>query len=43
LMFEFHQSRATTLILVTHDSQLAKRCARQLILQSGRLVSQSLI
>ncbi len=40
LMFEMHQSRASTLILVTHDLHLARRCGRQLMLENGRLVSQ---
>jgi len=38
LMFEMHRSRSSTLILVTHDLNLARRCDRQLTLENGRLV-----
>ena len=39
LMFELNHSSSTTLVLVTHDNQLAQRCDRILALDSGRLVS----
>ncbi len=39
LMFELNHSSSTTLVLVTHDNQLAERCDRILALDSGRLVS----
>ncbi len=38
LLFELNRENSSTLILVTHDPQLAKRCSRQLTLQGGRLV-----
>ncbi len=38
LMFELHREHGTTLVLVTHDPQLAARCASQLVLAAGRLV-----
>jgi putative ABC transport system ATP-binding protein len=38
LMFELHQEHGTTLVLVTHDPQLASRCDRQLVLAGGELV-----
>ncbi|MGV2865236.1 ABC transporter ATP-binding protein [Achromobacter sp. AGC39] len=38
LMFDLHREHGTTLVLVTHDSQLAARCARQLVLAAGRMV-----
>ena len=38
LLFELNRENGSTLILVTHDPQLAKRCSRQLMLQGGRLV-----
>ncbi|NCF13658.1 MAG: ATP-binding cassette domain-containing protein [Gammaproteobacteria bacterium] len=41
LMFELNRSSATTLILVTHDSNLADRCERVLSLDIGSLVSDS--
>lgn len=39
LMFDLNQSSSTTLILVTHDNDLAERCDRILALDTGRLVS----
>ncbi len=41
LMFELNRSSSTTLVLVTHDSGLADRCDRRLVLDAGRLVSDS--
>ena len=38
LMFELNQEAGTTLLLVTHDAQVAARCERQLEIQAGRLV-----
>jgi putative ABC transport system ATP-binding protein len=37
LLFEIKAEMATTLVLVTHDERLARRCERQLILEAGRL------
>jgi putative ABC transport system ATP-binding protein len=39
LMFDLNRERGTTLVLVTHDEGLSKRCARRLRLASGRLVA----
>jgi putative ABC transport system ATP-binding protein len=39
LMFRLNRERATTLVLVTHDVEIASRCARRLSLASGRLVA----
>ena len=41
LMFELNTKSSTTLILVTHDQALAKRCERTIGLDAGRLVSDS--
>ena len=41
LMFELNRNSSTTLVLVTHDRNLAERCDRVLSLDSGRLVSDS--
>jgi len=38
LLFELNRERHTTLVLVTHDEQLAPRCTRRLHLDAGRLV-----
>lgn len=37
LMFELNRAHGTTLILVTHDPALARRCGRTLTLREGRL------
>ena len=39
LMFELNRNSSTTLILVTHDSDLADRCDRIIGLDAGRLVT----
>ena len=39
LLFSLNQQANATLILVTHDAQLAQRCGRTLILQDGQLSS----
>lgn len=39
LLFDLNRERGTTLVLVTHDEQLARRCAVQLQLEAGRLVA----
>ena len=38
LMFEMAAQQNTTLVLVTHDTSLAARCDRQIVLQGGRLI-----
>lgn len=38
-MFELQQVQGTTLILVTHDADLAARCDQQLTIKAGRLAS----
>ena len=37
LMFEINAERGTTLILVTHDEEIAARCARRLRMHAGRI------
>ena len=37
LLFAGHNKRGTTLVLVTHDASLAKRCGRTVRLRSGRV------
>ena len=38
LMFELNSVQGTTLILVTHDESLARRCGRRLRLSAGRVI-----
>ena len=37
LLFEMNSERATTLVLVTHDDAVARRCSRRLVLENGYL------
>jgi putative ABC transport system ATP-binding protein len=37
LMFDLARERGSTLILITHDGQLARRCSRILRMQDGRI------
>lgn len=39
LMFELNREIGTTLVLVTHDEQIAQRCAHRIRIQAGRLVN----
>jgi putative ABC transport system ATP-binding protein len=39
LMFELNREQGTTLVLVTHDEQLARRCGRRLRIAAGALLS----
>ncbi len=37
LIFDLNREAGTTLVLVTHDSALAKRCQRQIRIEAGRI------
>lgn len=39
LMFELNREAGTTLVLVTHDREIAARCQRQLHIEAGRLLT----
>lgn len=39
-LFELNQSQGTTLVMVTHDNELAKKCDRQLMMSAGHLVEK---
>jgi putative ABC transport system ATP-binding protein len=39
LLFQLNQEQGTTLVLVTHEDRLAKRCQRQLHLEAGEVMS----
>ena len=38
LMFELNRENGTTLVLVTHDREVAARCERQLHIEAGRVL-----
>lgn len=40
LIFALNQEQGTTLVLVTHDEQLAQRCQQQLRLEAGQQVAE---
>jgi len=37
LMFALNREAGTTLVLVTHDREIASRCDRQLHIEAGRV------
>ncbi|MGO9870043.1 MAG: ABC transporter, partial [Rhodomicrobium sp.] len=38
LIFGLHRRMRTTLVLITHDAQLAARCERTVVMNDGRIV-----
>ena len=40
-LFELNSSQGTTLVMVTHDNELAKKCDRHLIMSAGQLVEKT--
>lgn len=38
LLFELNKTKGITLIFVTHDDDLAKRCQRQIVIRDGEIV-----
>lgn len=40
LLFELNESAHTTLVLVTHDTELADKCERQLLMHAGELTEK---
>jgi len=38
LMFDLNREQGTTLVLVTHDPQIAARCERRITIEAGRIV-----
>ena len=40
LLFALNTEQRTTLVMVTHDEQLASRCERRIRLESGRILSE---
>ncbi|MBF7073151.1 ABC transporter ATP-binding protein [Glaciecola sp. MH2013] len=41
LLFDLNRESNTTLVLVTHDDELAKRCSRQLRMNAGQLTEET--
>ena len=41
LLFELNNEQKTTLVLVTHEERLAKRCQHQLELEAGKVIHHS--
>jgi putative ABC transport system ATP-binding protein len=41
ILFALNREQATTLVLVTHDNNVAARCARRIHLDAGRVVKES--
>lgn len=39
-LFKLNESQGTTLVMVTHDNQLAEKCQRQLVMCAGQLVEK---
>ncbi|MCA3812675.1 MAG: ABC transporter ATP-binding protein, partial [Burkholderia sp.] len=39
LMFELNRTHGATLVLVTHDAELARRCETTVTLDTGRIVA----
>ncbi|MDF2367404.1 ABC transporter ATP-binding protein [Sneathiella sp.] len=40
LMFQLHEKEGTTMVLITHDDALARKCTHQVRLEDGRVVSR---
>jgi len=43
LLFDLNEDQSTTLMLVTHDENLAKRCQQQLVLEAGKLIDGDIV
>jgi putative ABC transport system ATP-binding protein len=41
LLFDLNRSAQTTLLLITHDEELARRCRRRIRLRAGRVVEDT--
>ncbi|MFT4532596.1 MAG: putative ABC transport system ATP-binding protein [Candidatus Saccharimonadales bacterium] len=42
LLFDLNKKLGATLVIVTHDEELAKKCNQQIILKDGKLVSSNI-
>ena len=43
LMFDLNREQGTTLVLVTHDRAIAKRCERRITIEAGQVVAEALV
>ena len=43
LLFDLNREEGTTLVLVTHEHNLATRCGQRLVLTGGRQVTENLV
>lgn len=43
MLFALNREQGITLVIVTHDDELAARCDRQVVLRDGRIVSDSAV
>jgi len=41
LMFELNREQGTTLLLVTHDAGIARRCERRITIEAGRMATEA--
>ena len=41
LMFELNREQGTTLLLVTHDAGIARRCERRITIEAGRMAADA--
>lgn len=41
LLFDLNKDKGTTLIVVTHDADLAAKCDRQIIIKDGKIIKDS--
>jgi putative ABC transport system ATP-binding protein len=41
LMFELNREQGTTLLLVTHDTGIARRCERRITIEAGRMAAEA--
>jgi putative ABC transport system ATP-binding protein len=41
MLFALNREKGITLVIVTHDEELAARCDRQVVLRDGRIISDS--
>ncbi len=43
LLFDLNEKLGSTLVIVTHDEDLAKKCRQQIVLKDGELVSSKIV